>query len=72
MTDPYNAYQLACQLVDEKFNAYLNKGNELYSEARQAVQDLMAYLQTLEPQHVDISLDEIQGRTLRISSRTNP
>ncbi len=62
--DYYNAYQLAAEIVDEKFRLYVGKAEEMLQQVVSAMTDLSDYLATLTPSSVDIVFEEVPDISL--------
>ena len=59
MTEPYNAYQLAAQLVDQKFTQALSQLANTRGNLDSLLSDLANYASILKPINTDIVMDEV-------------
>jgi hypothetical protein len=61
MTEPYNAYQLAAQLVNTKFQEAMERLVNTRADLNTLLSELASYASTLKPINTDIVMDEIPG-----------
>ena len=59
MTQPYNAYQLAAEIVDTKFTEAMERLTNTRADLNTLLADLANYASVLKPIDTDIILDEI-------------